>query len=814
MKKFIIIALISILLIFAGVVYLNKVFLPGKIKSLLVSALAQQTHKEVSLGSLEFNIFKGLVLRDLIISEGQNVILSTRQANCAIFIWPVFRKQIIIPSINLKSPYIFLERLKDGSFNLQDFFTPKKSKPEKSGFRISVYKIIVSSGSILFQDETLAVQSRKEIKNIQLSLGLALPASVKFNFKGELPNNPPAFIYAWGEYKILSRQLSANLSVNNLLVKDFEAYYSGFGLNLISGLVDGQAKINLKERLLHIDVTAKAAKLVFAKDKIRAGLDLGLTTKIDYSLQTKKISFDGSCDIQQAGISGLDFFGELKNLYGKVVFNERSLVAQGLKAELLGIPFEVNLGIKDFRTFALNINTSLNLSFLPGIAKEKLNFTHISTALGKAELFIKLHPDGKGGWVTQGRVDIAEAALKLAKHDFPLENIFAAFEFSQQGFSWSDVKFKYQGMDYESCGELSNFSAPKIRLQLSSRDLSLTGVFEFTGKKIKITQAKGKYLDSQFLIDADIDNSDPAGPQVEAGGKINLNLASLSGALEKKYPAIKNIQPKGQLGVQFNLSGPVYDPKNCFIRAKFSSDNFSIYGLNVQEFLADYSQENKIARISSMRAAFYGGVITGGASLNLDTVNLPYYMELQAGGVRLDKLKEDTLSKNKNISGIFQGAMKLSGFSGDLNKLSGSGEFSVKEGKLWELNLFQGIGKLLFAKDLGSIDLSECACAFLVKNSSVYTDNLKLKGNVAELSGALRIGFNGSLDGSLDVDILSEMVPLSGTLKDVTTAIMGQVGKIGAIKLSGSLQEPKYSFRPAVTNIIKGLADVFFGKKP
>ena len=57
------------------------------------------------------------------------------------------------------------------------------------------------------------------------------------------------------------------------------------------------------------------------------------------------------------------------------------------------------------------------------------------------------------------------------------------------------------------------------------------------------------------------------------------------------------------------------------------------------------------------------------------------------------------------------------------------------------------------------------------------------------------------------------MVPLSGTLKDVTTAFMGQVGKFGVIKLSGTLQQPKYKFQPMVGNIVKGLTDIFFGKQ-
>jgi len=301
-------------------------------------------------------------------------------------------------------------------------------------------------------------------------------------------------------------------------------------------------------------------------------------------------------------------------------------------------------------------------------------------------------------------------------------------------------------------------------------------------------------------------------PQVDINGRVNFDLAGLS-RLSVKYPFVKDMQAKGQVDAQLNFSGPVYDLKNCIIQARLSSSNLSLYGLRAQELLLDYLQEQRIARVVSMRLALYDGVIDGSASLNLDSANLPYHIELKADGIRLEKLKLDTASKNKNISGVFQGELKLNGFSGDLSKLSGAGGFSVKEGKLWELNLLQGVGKLLFAKDLGSIDLSECACVFSVKDSLAFTDNLQLKGNVAELSGPLKIGFNGSLDGALEVDILSEMVPLSGSLKDITTAIMGQVGKIGVIKLSGTLHEPRYNFSPAVTNIVKGLADIIFGKQ-
>jgi uncharacterized protein involved in outer membrane biogenesis len=820
MKKFIIIASVVVLVVLCGLFYLNKFYLPGKIKALIISTVSQQTGKEVSLESLEFNIFKGLILRGLSIREGENVIVSAKEADCIIFFWPLFKKSIIIPSITLKEPYIFLERMKDGSFNLMRLFgsrpapasPPAGQNAKKNDFNFFVYKISVSSGKAVFQDDTLAEQFRKEVNNIKLSLWVSLPGSVKFNFRGELGNNPLTSVYSSGEYNFAKRSLNAGLSMNNLLPKEFEPYYKESGLNLLEGSVSGRSRLNLENNVLHLETSLKASGIVLAKEEIKVKLDLDLDGKADYDTQSKKTSFDGTCDIRRADVSGLGFLGELKDLYGKIAFDERSLVAQGLKAEILGIPFEVNLGIKDFKTLVLNINTVLDLKFISAIARDKFNFSQLNSALGKAGLFVKLYPDGKGGWMVQGKVSVSDAGLKLFKNNVPVENIFAEIDFSQRGLSWSDVKFKYQGKEYQTSGELSDFSAPDVKIRVSSRDLSLVSAFKVNGKKVQVSQASGKYLDSRFSISGDIDNSDPASPQANIVAAFNLNLEDLDKALSGQFPAIKGMRPKGKLDIDIVLSGPLSRAGDCFVRAKASSDNFSLYGLNSPEVNAEYLQEKGIARIVSLRAAFYGGAIDGSASFNLGSANLPYHIEMQAEGVKLEKLKMDTASKGKNISGTFGGEVKLNGFSGQMDKLSGAGDFAVKEGKLWELNLLQGVGKLLFAKDLGSIDLSECSCAFTVGNKSLYTDSLKLKGNVAELSGPLKIGFNGSLEGALDVNILSELVPLSGTLQDVTTAIMGKVGKFGVIKLSGTLSEPKYKFNPAVTNIIKGLTNILFGK--
>lgn len=794
MKRIILIVVILFFILFSTLAYLNKVLLPKKIKSLIVSTLTEQTGKNVTLKSLEFSFFKGLILRDLVISDKQEVILSTRQANCTIFIWPIFKKQIIIPSINLKTPYIFLQRRTDNSFNLQDLFKPAQGVAKKSNFSVTVFKLTLTNGNIVFQDDTLAIKFKRELKNIQLSLQLGLPVKIKFNFSGQLDNPAPVFINASGEYKIFSQELVANLNFKDLSTKEFSAYYQDLG-DLVSGLIQLQAQIDLKNKMLQINLTSSGNNLVFVKDNLKGKLNSSLQIKIGYNLETKKLEFNGTCDIHQADIAGLEFLGQVNNLNGRFVFNQNSLIADNLKAQLLGVPFEIKLGIKDFSTRVLNINTAFDLSILPAIAKEKFNFSLIKSASGKAALAVKIVPDRQGVWGAQGSLDITGAGFKLDKVESLIEDVAANLEFSQQGLSWLDTKFKYQGINYKSSGSLVNFASPKIKVKLYSDDLSLNGDFDGLGKKIKINQLKGKYLDTEFLINGDIDQSDPAKPQVDLAGSINLELSNLNKILEKTYPAIKTISPSGQLDAQFNLSGPVTDFKNCYLQVKSISQSFSLFGLKAIEISLDYLQEQGIAKIPAMHIGFYDGVIEGSGALNLNTVDLAYQLELRANGINLGKLKLDTLSKNKNISGIFQGEVKFNGAGSDLNKLGAAGSFAVSQGRLGELNLLQGLGKLLLAKDLGKIEFTECTCAFLLKDKFVYTDKLKLMSSIVNLSGPIKIGFDSSLEGALDVEILSGMVPLGGTFKDVTTAIIGKGGKFGVIKLSGTLQEPKFAFK-------------------
>jgi hypothetical protein len=359
---------------------------------------------------------------------------------------------------------------------------------------------------------------------------------------------------------------------------------------------------------------------------------------------------------------------------------------------------------------------------------------------------------------------------------------------------------------------VSSFRPLAVDLELVSKDLFLKGGFSFSGNLIKLTSLSGKYLNSAFAADGSIDIANLLNltGQIDAG--LNIDLRDLKTMFPKYQDRLSQIDLNGLIHVQLGIEGDLNDLKSSTLEAKFSSPAVSGYGLEAQDFFLNYRQKEAQAEISLMRLSLYDGTAELTAKMNLNSENFPFWLTLDLQGVRLEKLKLDTAAKDKDLAGILQAQAKINGFAKDILRLNGEGRINISEGKLWELNLFQGLGKLLFTKDFAQITFQEGSCGFIIRDKYISTDNLRLKSNLTDLSGAVKIGFDNSLAASLNVEVLDQTLPLSGTFQDVAKAIIGKAGRFGEIKISGTLKEPKYKFEPQVTDILQGLKDTIFGK--
>jgi hypothetical protein len=830
MKKIIIVVAIIALLVSCGIVYLNQVVLPQKLKALIIKGIEGSVQKKVSLESLRFHIFKGLVLRGLAVYDGKEAILKVREVSCTFFILPFFKKQIVIPSLRIKSPVLFLERRQDNSFNISGMF-PEKSgilagksgkDADGSGFRLLVSKISVTGGRIDFRDNTLSPAFNGQADKINLVAYLSLPAKVKFSLRCDIPRQAgpvqAAKIEAAGEYNIVGRSMSANVTLKDLSVSEFDGYYRSFGVSLPEGSIDAKVAVNIKDDVLAAVLDGQAKAIRFSKDKINGRINSSLKASGRYSFGSRQFDYSGSLNVFDTELSGIETIGKINGIKGEIKFSPAGISSDSLTAGIFGLPFEIKAKLSDFSNPVVNLNavSEAGVDSILSLLKDRFAFSPpVDATSGRGKLSFTVDYQARAGAAMpaqiNGTFDIVNTALKLKDSGAVIASINGLLKFGLNRLEWEGINFNYLGIDYRMSGTLIDFKAPAVQLKLVSRDLTLESAFSFTGKKAVFSNLFGRYLDSEFSLSGEVDFSNPSAAVVDAAGKLKIDLKDTKGPLKKFKARLDKIDPKGGLQIKGKFSGNIKDIKSCLIEAQASSDSLSLYGLKPDGFSMDYRQDNGIAEIALMRLSLYGGYVDLTGKMNLKSENLPYWINANAQGVKIEKLKDDTALRDKDIAGTIQAQVKINGFSNDLARLSGAGTVIITEGKLWQLNLFKGIGALLFTSDFTNVVFNEGSCGFTIQDKYVYTDNLRLRSNLTNISGEAKIGFDGSLDASLDAEVLPE-APLSGTVKDITTAVLGQATRIGVIRVTGSLKEPKFKFKPAVAAIIKGIKDMFFNK--
>lgn len=780
MKKVLIILLVLFLLLAGGLIYLNRVFLPTKIKSLIVNGLQEKTDKEVTLEALNFSIFKGLVINNLVISDKEEVIAKIEKASCGFLFFPIFKKTFLIPTLKIESAFLFLERRKDKTFNLQELFSWNTAADKKPKFNLFVRRVSIKRGRVRFLDNSLERPFIKEMEEVNLNLYLSLPDKVRFNLNGKVPADPEIKLKASGAYSIADKELKAKAYLQDFIPGEFSAYYRDSGINFTGGRIDSQ--IELK-----------------------------------YNVKEKRLSYSGKATVINLGLKGINFVDELNEINAEATFDNSGVSAQNFNASVLGVPVRANFNLTDFNNLLINaeVASDLSLTTLQGILNEKLKFSVPADIKGNARLYLILQGALRSPEALRlnGYLDISEATIKPEKLENPVEAVNGRIEFSEKELHWPALDFEYQGVSYSSSGSLSDFKAPQVKFSLSSKRLSVESVFAVTDKVIKLLRFSGRYFNSQFSLSGDIDIAKPPGLYLDIEGRIQIDLRDTKEFLKKFKSEIEKINPGGVVDAKFDLSGNIKDFKSCAVTAQFKSDSISLYGLKSQEFFLDYNQANGLAGIPTMHLSLYSGMLKANAQMQLYPGDLPYRINAVLEKLKIEKLKTDTPLKEQDIAGTLSAQAALSGELRDISRLNGSGEIFITDGKLWQLNLFKGLGALIFVKDFANIVFRDGHCGFVVRDKHIFTDNLKLTSNIAELDGSLKLGFDSSIDALLNIKILDENIPLTGTFRDITSVIVGQGGKLGVMEIRGTLSKPEYKFKVSVVDIIKGIKDTFFKKK-
>lgn len=812
MKK--ILLTVLVLLCFSAVaylVYLNEAVLPQKIKSALTTGLENSTGKRVSIDSAKLNLLKGLVIKGLVISDDKSEVLSAGDITCRFLIVPFFKKEVVITALKLDSPRLLIERFPDNSINIVELFFKKPIVLMNGRLALTMSRIIISRGDIVFKDDTFDEPFIKDIKNARVDIRLFLPDRAAFSADFEIPSQVGMSVKSSGEYGILKKEFSARIEAKDFYPREFIIYCDEQKFNIPDGRVDANVTLEYKNNMLNAAADISGIGMKFSAGKIEADLNSAIKANIKYNSLNKELIYTGTAVVKNLALYNLGTIDKIYDIRGNISFSDRAFTFNDITATVLGLPVKAKAEIANIQEPALKIDAvfEVKLGVLEDILKNRFNIDIPldMDGLGQANITLQYKNISDEDPVLNGSLDIGKALFKSEYSDSPLEDVTGRFDFTQNQLIFEDLEFKYRNTGYSASGTITNFQKPGVQLELNSSHISAKALFSVNDKVIVLSSIAGRFYDYGFSVQGDVDTTDMKDVRASLKGSLKFELSEDKEPYKNFKDKFKNLKLSGPVNADFTLKGSLNDIGRSMIDGDVKCDRLLINSFKLNNLKLNLTQSNGVSNIKYIRASIYGGNFEGNGIVDFASKDMPYQINGDIKNMRIEELKKDTVFKDKDISGIIQAHFGVKGFSNDPARLTAWGKLAISKGKLWQINLFKGIGSLLLRSDFNSVLFEEGSCSFSVKDKGFFTNDLVMKSGLLNLYGTVKVSFDKIIAASLRAEFTDEGVDASRV-----GDMVGAIERYSVIEIKGNLDEPKYKLRPDLSNVIGDIADTFFSQ--
>ena len=825
--KIILIFVILLFILFAlGFYYLNTYYLPQIIKTKITQEASKKLGVAVGIEDIKLNLFKGIVFHNLNFANKKDSapILQIRSISATFLILPFLKqKKIILPSINIDNSELNIIRYENNKLNIQDFI-PNQANKEISTIPILIHKININNSKISFIDETTQPNFKQtlELDNIEAQISLS---GINFELKGALINKKQTSnLGLSGDFKFKTRKLKISFQTEKIDALSYLVYLKNLPVTIKSFFLN---KINtecgVEKDILSIKTNADICDTTLIMNKI---LVSNITTKLiaSFNINLKnKSDFDYRINIDglNANLTNPQIPEKTKIEYAKLEIVPDGLDIKNAKIRLLQIPVALKGNLQNFSNPVFNINLLSNteLSRVKDLLKNYFDFDDSIIAEGKTDIDINLAKlkDSKDVGIN-GSLNLKNVSLKTKNIPYEITKINGLINFDKENANWANLTFSLFEESFKSQATISNFNSPLISLELNSDKIDISSKISSLQKNIfKIDLLKGRYYNSQFMVNGDLDIRDKNSCYVDLDIQSQIELEDLTQIKYLSGENISMIKPEGKCEISARVIGDIKNPK--FLNALFdlSSNEIKLYGLKFQNLVMQLAQENQQIKIPRSVCKFYGGSVSMNGLVDLEEKNNPYALKIIFTDVDLSKLKQDTPIKDKTFKGSLAATVILNGELTSLQELKSKGEFLIKDGFLWEFNPLKKLGDFLFIPKHEALIFKEAIGAFDIYDKKVFTDNLILSSDVIMLTCTGNMDFAGNLDFEITpkppvVQTIEEAAQDLGEYERFFGGIFSEAGGIFIIKLTGTIKEPKFEKKIIVMDVLDKVKDEFVDK--
>jgi AsmA protein len=775
MKKFLSIVTVIIVVIIIALLVLVKVYVtPERVKAFVVPTAEKSLNREIHVGEVSINIFKGIGLKNFSIKEADR---KSDFVKCEDFVLkfkllPLLSKKVIIDQLKLVSPEISVRRDENGRYNFEDI--GQTQKPDETGeekrkdekdetevlpISLLVNKIAIDDAKFSFTDLT------KELPDVKSSLGV--------NMSIESVDGSELFT-----------QGSLDLNLDEVLLRE----PSEKRIKNIKAALVYAVNVNLESMDVRIDkADLKVQKIpVSVKGDIK---NIKTGPEINLAVSMPKVK---TADIQElvdlvAPVEGLKLSGNVSTdvkLSGMPDNLDSLMIDAGLIMEGVGIKYDKVDSVLDG-----------NLKF---------NLISDNIRIDRGDLKIQKVPVSVTGKVknfkTSPAIDIAVSIPKANTAE--IQKMVAPFvDLKGLGLSGNlsaDVKLKGTPEKLDTMKADGSILLNTLGVSYQDIDALLDGSITFKEKtsRIKIKSSVGKNTaELQGSISNFFENQ-----------KINLNIYAKklfmdelipAEKTEKKPPAKKSKSTKQKKTKKDTKEAEPLD-LNLTAKGEIKVDSAVYKGMTMSNFYMKYQFANNKLKISKMAANAGKGKFNLASSVDLSKPGYKYKLSSKLKSLHADEVVNALFPKAKDtVFGILSFNLKLNG-AGTLaenikKNLVADGDFKIKDGKITNAKIAENLSLFLNIDELKTINLRKADGTITIRNSIAKLDSVFASDDIS-MNPAGRIGLDETLDLAFDLKLSPSLTDKAMLNSSIAKYMKDEEGwGIIPLKVSGTFSDPSYT---------------------
>ena len=149
--------------------------------------------------------------------------------------------------------------------------------------------------------------------------------------------------------------------------------------------------------------------------------------------------------------------------------------------------------------------------------------------------------------------------------------------------------------------------------------------------------------------------------------------------------------------------------------------------------------------LSQISAQVSGGELSGRFTMQPETEESPFRVELKFRGIQGDQIIAEAGGPAGVLQGKLEGSLQTEGKTTDPDALSGNGEISLKDGQVRQYNLLVTLGQLFQIEELTQLHLDQAEAKYHLSPGVVTIDELVLRSPNIHLSATGTVSFRGKL---------------------------------------------------------------------